>query len=282
MIRRLIALAALLPLLWAAPALAWGEYGHRSVAAIADANIAPATKAQIRALLKAEKGLGTPECRVRSLEDASYWPDCIRRDAWRFAYSFPWHYQTEPVCKPFDPKSNCANGNCVSGQIERSCRVLADKSLPAAVRLEALAFLVHFVGDIHMPLHSGDNGDAGGNGVATQYGIAPGRNLHAIWDGPQAERAISSAMPPLARHYSAQERAAIATGTVADWGRESWEIAGSLVYPEATGGPPCGKAPPKEGTWSNAAIEKSIPVAQQRIQQAGLRLAVMLDDALGG
>ncbi len=280
--RRLAALVGLLALAWSLPALAWGEYGHRTIAAIANDNIRPETRRAIARLLTAEKGLGTPACRVRNIEDASYWPDCLRHDAWRFAYTFPWHYQTEPVCKPYDPKSSCANGNCVSAQIERNRRVLADKRLPAAQRLEALAFLVHFVGDIHMPLHSGDNFDAGGNGVAAVYGIAPVSSLHWLWDGVQAERSISSAMPPLVRRYNAAERAALDDGNTADWGKESWALA-RTVYIRAFGHDPCDGTPsPKSVVWSNEVIEQSIPDVQLRISQAGLRLAKMLDGALAG
>ena len=282
MIRRLVAVLAALAWAWSAPAFAWGEYGHRTVAAIAMANVRPETRARIAELVKAEQGLGTPQCRVRSLDDASYWPDCLRGQAWRWAYTFPWHYQTEPVCRAFDPKANCANGECVSAQIERNRRVLADRSLPAAQRLEALAFLAHLVGDIHMPLHSGDNEDHGGNAVKASYGIAPSGNLHWLWDSAQAERSISSARPALVRHYGAEERKALSGGTVADWGHESWELA-HTVYIRAFGRDPCdGKPAPKSVVWSDASIEASIPDAQKRITQAGLRLADLLDAALAG
>ncbi|MFM5932046.1 MAG: S1/P1 nuclease [Novosphingobium sp.] len=280
MIRRILALLACLSLVFSPAALAWGEYGHHTTGSIAWANIKPETRAEIRKLLQAEKGLGTPECRVRNIEDASYWPDCIRKLAWRYAYTFPWHYQTEPVCKPYDPKANCANGNCVTGQIERSRKVLADKSLPAAVRLEAFAFLVHFTGDLHMPLHSGDNYDAGANNVKAIYGIAPISNLHWLWDGVQAERSISSAVPPLVRTYSREDRAALSGGVPADWGRESWELA-RKIYTRAYGFDPCDRKDlPPQITWSPEAIEASIPDAQRRVSQAGLRLADLLDGAL--
>lgn len=282
MSRWIALLLAVLAALTAQPALAWGEFGHQSTASIAWANVSPQTRAAVRELLKAEKGLGTAYCRVRSLEEASYWPDCIRREGWRWGYSFAWHYQTMNICKPYDPRANCAGGNCVTGQIERNRRVLADKTLPAAQRLEALAWLTHFVGDLHMPLHSGDNNDLGGNQVAAQYGIAPGRNLHAIWDGPMAERGITSAVPPLIRRYSPQDRAALDTGEVADWGRESWKLARGLVYAKAFDRDPCaaGEAP-KEIVWSNEDIEASLPALRQRVSQAGLRLARLLDGALG-
>ena len=282
MIRRFVAIITALSLVWAAPSLAWWEYGHHTVASVAMANVKPQTAARIRQLLRAEAGLGTPDCRVRSLEDAAYWPDCIKRDNWRWGYTLSWHYQTEPVCKAYDAKANCAGGNCVSAQIERSRRILADRKLPAAQRLEALAFLAHFVGDIHMPLHSGDNFDQGGNGVEAQYGIAPGRNLHAVWDGLQAERAISSAQPPLVRRYAPAERARLSGGDPAVWGQESWELA-RKIYTQAFGFDPCNTAEaPKSVVWSDAAIEAMIPDAQARVAQGGLRLADMLDAALGG
>ena len=64
-------------------------------------------------------------------------------------------------------------------------------SLPMRERLMALAFLVHFMGDLHQPMHAGDHGDLGGNKVAANYGVIGGRtNLHSIWDGWLAERAL--------------------------------------------------------------------------------------------
>jgi hypothetical protein len=273
-----IALAALL----AQPAWAWGEFGHHTSASIAGANVTPQTRRAIRTLLRAEAGLGTPYCRVRSIEEAAYWPDCIRREGWRWGYTFPWHYQNMNVCKVFDIKANCAGGNCVTGQIERNRRILADKALPAAQRLEALAFLVHFVGDLHMPLHAGDMADLGGNAVSARYGIAPGRNLHAVWDGPLAERGITAAQPPLVRRYGAADRAELAQGGVPDWAQESWILAKGLVYARAFDRDPCAAGDlPKEIVWNDADIEASLPSLQLQVTRAGLRLARLLDEALG-
>ncbi len=282
MIRRLALLLAVLASLSASPVLAWGEFGHRTVAEIAAANVTPHTSARIRLLLRAEAGLGTPYCRVRTLADASYWPDCIRREGWRWGYTFPWHYQNINVCKPFDIKSACANGNCVTAQIERTKRVLADRTIPAAQRLEALAFLVHFTGDLHMPLHAGDNADLGGNQITSTYGIAPGRNLHAVWDGPLAERAVSSAEPPLVRRYPAAERSALAEGGIPEWAEQSWSMSRQLVYARAFDRDPCaGGELPKDIVWTEADIEASLPDLRLQVTRAGLRLARLLDEALG-
>jgi hypothetical protein len=281
MTRRLVAALAVLALTWGAPAWAWGAYGHRTVAAIALRNIAPATRARIDALLKSERALGTPRCRVRSLEDAAVWPDCIKGERWRWDYTSPWHYQDETVCGAFDAKADCANGNCVTAQIERNRRILADRSLPAAQRLEALIFVTHFVGDIHQPLHGADNHDQGGNLVKSPYGIAPGWNLHSIWDTAMAERAISAARPALVRRYDAAERARLGGGKPEDWLRESWQIARDFLYPQAFDGAiPCDKPEPRQTTWPEAKIQASLPIVERRIEQAGLRLAAMLDGTL--
>lgn len=281
-LRRFALLAALLASLWTAPVLAWSAFGHRTVAGIAMANVKPQTRARIAALLRAEGELATPQCRVKSLEDASVWPDCLRSEAWRWAYTFPWHYQNIAICKPFDIKANCANGTCVTAQIERNARLLADRRLPAGQRLQALAFLAHFVGDLHQPLHVGENEDLGGNKVKADYGVAGGLNLHGIWDGQQAERAISSARPALVRRYSDAEKARLGGGTVQDWALESWQVSKDFLYPEAFGGKiPCDVKEPDKIVWTDAAIEKAIPIVEERIERAGIRLAEMLDKALG-
>lgn len=271
--------ASLMLLAVPVPAQAWGYFGHETTANIALANVEPRTRAGIARLLRHEGELGTPSCRVTSLASAATWPDCLRRDGWRWGYSFAWHYQTQPVGEVYDARKNCAGGNCVSAQIARNHRILADESLPGNVRLEALAFLVHFAGDIHMPLHSGDNEDRGGNDVSATYGIAPGLNLHSVWDGALAERAITAASPPLIRRYSHSERAALAGGVPADWGRESWELARGFVYANALGRDHVAGEKLAEVTLSQEAIAAAAPIAGRRIVQAGLRIAGLLDSA---
>jgi hypothetical protein len=161
MYRLLIALFLLLP----SPALAWWEYGHATVGKIALAQVKPATRAKIEAMMRQGTLLETPTCKIDTVEGLAYWPDCIKTLKDRFSYAYAWHYQNVDVCTPFDLKSACADGNCVSAQVTRNAKLLADKSLPLRERVMALAFLVHFVGDLHMPLHAGDRGDSGGNAL---------------------------------------------------------------------------------------------------------------------
>ena len=279
-------LACLAALLFAGPASAYWEYGHQTIARIAMANVRPATARAVRRVLADQALLGTPECPARDPADAAVWADCIKplKDAAgrsRFGYAYNWHFQDVNVCRQFDLAPACKDGDCVSAQIERDVALLRGPRTPRAERVRALAFLLHFVGDLHQPLHAGEKDDKGGNDVAASYGIyAPKRfNLHSIWDGPLAERAITSG-PSLVRRYPAAERARVAAGTVADWSRESWRVAHDVVYASALGGDPCAPNPARVAL-DEATIDRIVPAARLEVLRGGLRLAKLLDRALG-
>jgi len=274
---RLGFLAALLGL--STPASAWWDYGHETVARIAMEEVSPATRAEVRRLLRQGALLETPTCPVATIGQASVWADCIRRGD-RFSYTAPWHYQNVNVCRPFDMESACANGNCVSAQIERNLRLLKDRTLPRRERLQALLFLIHFVGDLHQPLHAGDRGDLGGNRFRAYYSRVRS-NLHAIWDGLLAERSIST--PPadargLLGALGIEERRSMAQGSVEDWARESWEVSRRFAY----GGvltDPCADVPAEPPVITQAQIRGLIPVVRTQVTRGGLRLARLLDEA---
>ena len=267
------------------PAQAYWDFGHEQVARIAEANIRPSTRAAVRELLSHRADLQTPECPVSTMADAATWADCIKplRDAagnQRFRYAYNWHFQDVNVCEPFTLDVACLHGDCVSAQIDRDVATLRDRSRPEAERVEALAFLLHFVGDLHQPLHVGEKNDRGGNDVAASYnGYAPPHfNLHSIWDGPLAERAASTG-PSLIRRYSAAERRPIVAGTVQDWSREGWQVSHDSVY-GSIDADPC--APnPAHYTMDNATIDRLVPVVRLELERGGLRLARLLDEALG-
>ena len=268
----------------ATPAQAYWEYGHESVARIAWEQMRPDSRRQVAALLRQGRLLETPDCPVRTIEQASIWADCIKPLGDRFAYVYSWHYQNVDVCQPFDLKAACKDGNCVSAQIERNARLLADPKVPTRERLMALALLVHFMGDLHQPMHAGDHQDLGGNKLAANYGIVGGRaNLHSIWDGWLAERAIST--PPsgpsaILAQIPASERERIASGTVEDWSREMWSKARDLAYKTLVGDP-CGPGPVERPTLTEAQVRELIPEVRTDVLEGGVRLARLIDDALG-
>ncbi|MGJ3647804.1 S1/P1 nuclease [Sphingomonas sp. GlSt437] len=275
-------LAALALVLLPQPVLAYGAFGHATIARIAMANVSPVTRAKVLALMAKAPLLETPTCKAAKIDDLSVWPDCIRALGPRFSYTAAWHYQDVDICAPFTLKPACRDGNCVSAQIDRQIRLLKDKSLPPRERLMALAFLVHFTGDLHMPLHAGEHNDAGGNQVSAGYGIyAPDRlNLHSVWDGPLAERAITDG-PSLVRHYSTEEAAPLAAGTIEDWSRESWQLSRDIVYSSAGLSNVCTTKPSARAVLDDATIARLVPVQRLQVQRAGLRLARELDEAFG-
>ena len=286
MIRFRLLAATVAALALSGPAHAYWEYGHQTIAEIAMANVTPKTKAAVRRLLAQSAVLDTPTCPARTVEDASVWADCIKplkgaNGKSLFGYAYNWHFQDVEICQPFTLVEACKDGNCVSAQIERDVATLRDRHAVVKDRVQALAFLIHFVGDLHQPLHAGEKNDKGGNDVAASYGIySPKRfNLHSIWDGPLAERAATSG-PSLVRRFPAAVRAEVARGTVSDWSRESWLVAHDSVYGTALHGDPCAQTP-AHVTLSDADIAALVPVARLEIERGGLRLAKELDRALG-
>jgi hypothetical protein len=278
--RILVLLAALVG--FASPAQAYWEYGHQTVAAIAYRNVTPQVRAEIaRMLARSGPLLETPECPTRTIEQASVWADCVKKLGDRFRYASVWHYQDVNICKPFDLMPACKDGNCVSAQIERDVKILKDRRASARDRAQALVFLIHFVGDLHQPLHAGEMDDQGGNKLKASYGIysTDRLNLHSIWDGLLAERAISTP-PSLVRRYSAAERAPIQAGSVEDWSRESWKVAHDVVYQTALGHDPC-TGEEARGKLDEATIAALVPAARLQVERGGLRLARLLNEALG-
>jgi len=278
-------LVAISLLLLPSPAAAWWEYGHETTAEVAMKLVKPRTKQSILWLLKQQRQLETPTCAARTIEEVSVWPDCIKTLGDRFSYAYAWHFQDVDICKQFDLKEPCAGGNCVSAQIARAQRMIADRELPARDRLIALAFLVHFVGDLHQPLHGAEHdGDQGGNKVKASYGAIPRTNLHSIWDGLLADRAISSPPPGAAgllSGVSPEQRTEIAKGSLADWSRESWELARTQVYGSLIADP-CATPAPSKVAMDEAKIEQLIPVLRLQVAKGGIRLARLLDEALDG
>ena len=272
----------------ASPAFAYWEYGHQTVAAIAYASVRPSTRARLDRLLRHGDLLATPECPVVDMASASVWADCIKPlkgadGKARFGYAYKWHFQDVDICEPFDLVTPCKDGNCLSAQIVRQQARLRDRRLPRADRVQALAFLVHFVGDLSQPLHAGEHDDQGANKVKASYGLIAGRaNLHSIWDGYLAERAIST--PPggalgLMRATSRSERRAMVAGDVTDWSRDSWRVSHDIAY-GALFADPCAPLPAERPVMDEAMVKRLIPAARRQVVAGGLRLAKLLDAAL--
>ncbi len=168
-IGRVVVLSVTALLVLQAPqAFAWGKEGHQVVAELAQSQLTPKARAEVDKLLATEPGA--------TLSSIASWAD-EQRDRSTAA----WHYVNFPrgTCT-YVPERDCKDGNCVVAAISRQLEILKS-SAPAAERLTALKYLVHFVGDVHQPLHAGYADDKGGNTYQVRLGDR-GTNLHSLWD----------------------------------------------------------------------------------------------------
>jgi hypothetical protein len=112
----------------------------------------------------------------QSLASISTWADEHKNRS-----SAPLHYLNFPRgdCV-YDAKRDCPGGKCVVGVIQTELEILGSKA-PDARKLTALKNVVHFVGDVHQPLHAGFLEDKGGNTYQLQA-FGKGTNLHGLWD----------------------------------------------------------------------------------------------------
>jgi hypothetical protein len=255
------ALAAIL--CWTISAFGWGGEGHSLIARIAEAQLTPAVHAKVVAILGANV----------SMASVASWADEIRRAR---AETGPWHYIDIPIDKPhLDMTRDCPKGDCVIRKIEDFEAVLHDPNAPAVQRREALMFLIHFVGDMHQPLHDSDNADKGGNDVRVIY---KGRNtnLHSLWDsGLLGNMGKEDELFPLYLKDSERHAKKWAKGSVEDWSEQSHKEAVKVTYGKL---PKTEKGAPVTITAEYEA--KADPVIREQIEKAGARLARVLNEAL--
>ena len=253
---------AVIILLAPAPAFAWGREGHEIIAGIAERELTPVARAQVAQLLGREAML---------IHDSN-WADQIRE---RRQKTGPWHYVDIPLNAPgYDARRDCGGNNCVVAQIADDLNVLGNRRLPRATRAEALRFLVHFVGDIHQPMHTVDNDDHGGNAVRV-YLAGERTNLHRVWDGEVVEAFGFDAGPIAAAVESAIQRTQKKnwqSGSPADWANESHRIARGEIYPVTHGR--------RSLRLSSVWLRTEAPIARLQIAKAGVRLAWLLNRTL--
>jgi hypothetical protein len=153
---------------------------------------------------------------------------------------------------------------------------LKDPARSVEDRRFALRFLVHLVEDMHMPLHVGDNHDKGGNRTQVRF-FDKGTNMHRLWDSDLIQRAGDDEdfwLTDLAALDTPAARAAAMKGTVEDWATESL-----LAARDAYKVPETGQRLKPGQKLSDAYFNTHLPVAKRRLYQAGVRLAMVLNEA---
>jgi hypothetical protein len=246
----------------AAPVYAWGPEGHDLIARIAEAQLTAEVHARVAAIL----GPGV------SMASVSSWPDSIRRGRPETA---PWHYIDIPIDQHHrDMARDCAKGDCVIQKIEDFEAVLRDPNAPAPARREALMFVIHFVGDMHQPLHSSDDKDKGGNDKRVVYN---GRtmNLHSLWDsGMLGSIGKEDDLFPIWSAESAKHAKSWSKGSVEDWAEQSHKAAVKQVY----GRLPKNADKTKPYEINAEYVKKADPLIERQIEKAGARLARALNE----
>ena len=148
---------------------AFGADGHRIAGLVAEEGLCATARVQVRVL-----GQG------QGLDELGLWADGIRREpGWE--RSAPWHYMNIPDGARLEDYRHPPEGD-ILWAIDHFSGELRDPQAPDAQRRNALRFLVHFVVDIHQPLHVGRESDRGGNSVQVDAGTGRSVNLHRFWD----------------------------------------------------------------------------------------------------
>ncbi|MDG3440774.1 S1/P1 nuclease [Nitrospirillum amazonense] len=292
--------------LTAGPALAWGPNGHAIVGDIAQDRLTPKAKAVVDQLLSLEGH--------HTLDEVASWPDTVGhlpKDKGGLPDTLPWHYVDVPTDQPaYDPARDCADDNCVLARLPEQARILADTKAAPEARLAALKWVVHLVGDLHQPLHAAErNHDKGGNDVKVRYFDEDRNghlNLHSVWDGSIVDRELGLSVN---KDYSidlAKAKSAAATlepgitaydvkawtpktpstkppfegagldKAVQAWGEESHGLARDVVYGLL-------QAPESDGVERLAQGYETAawPLVRMRLEMAGVRLAWVVNQAVG-
>lgn len=269
-----------------APALAWGSEGHQVVALIARQYLKPEARRRVDAILATDQDtLTAPDMAARAT-----WADAWRREHkdtenWHFADIELDDGDLAKACPESPPSDAPASAGpateCIVTKLEQFTRELAAPATSPQERLLALKMVLHFVGDLHQPLHASDNHDRGGNCVRLALGGPRTVNLHGYWDTVvvgEIDPDAKALAKQLGKRITRQEMAAWSTGTPEDWARESFGIAKQVVY-TVQSQPGCDdtRAPIALPASYDAQARRA---AAEQLAKAGWRLAQVLNRAL--
>ncbi|HYN00750.1 MAG TPA: S1/P1 nuclease [Aestuariivirgaceae bacterium] len=254
------------------PAAAGGDHGHRIVCEIAFRLAEPETRAEIRRLLREDP-------KHDFFSDSCLWADkpFKRRDKEHYV-NFPRNTTkvTSLACPPGDP--------CILEAIASDLKKLADKSQLDEVRLDALKFLGHWIGDLHQPLHVSLKGDSGGNDIEVT-GVACDE-MHGLWDTclvaasvkedvREAAKELIATITPLMQEQWVQSE-------VHHWASESLKVTRepTTKYCILQAGTAFCSQPSGQVHIDTAYVNDHKAIIRERLAKAGVRLAHLLNQAL--
>ncbi len=293
--RKSVLFAAVLGLAVAPRAQAWGPEGHEIVAEIALHYLSPATRIAV------DEALGTYKL---SDFDVASWPDLIRGDK-EYDALYPrngrWHYIDFDAGLWYDDSFKLEvsqDGDDIVSQILRWRDELKDGQLEGERRLDALRFLVHFVADVHQPMHCAFRyGDQGGNMLPVNsftgqnYSFGPESemeypaSLHSVWDESLvselvAGRKTKDVVRALQKEITRDQVRQWMHDDVMQWAIDNYWIARKKAYRMTNGEKvPYKWARPGMDLTRENYIDSHLPIVAEQLQKAGVRLAGLLNSA---
>jgi hypothetical protein len=278
----------------ATPAFAFGDQGHKIVALIADHYLDPLVRAKIQEILARDSTSLTPDTGIAS---EATWADKYRdSDRYttkvRYLQTRKWHFVGIEIGRPdIDAACNhhpspvlgvaasqADSDNCLINKIREFSTELAATTTTPEERLLALQFLLHFVGDVHQPLHASDDHDQGGNAKTVRATGGPRGKLHHFWDttfvmklgsNPRivAQQIIVSVTPDQIKAWK--------RGDAVTWANQSFEASKLWVYRDLG-------TPDLTGTYvlSSGYVRNATQITSRQLARAGVRLAMVLNTTL--
>lgn len=240
--------------------ISWGVTGHRTVGRIAENHLSANAKAAVKELLGHV-----------SLADVSTWADEVRNQP-EYRHTAPWHFLNLPLGLSYPEFEKQVEGmsqeNVYSALLNQE-HILSDKTTTREQKTEALKFIVHFVGDLHQPMHVSRAEDKGGNTIQLNYG-GTGTNLHSLWDTKLLEHQglTYEQLADQYDHASPEQIRQWQSDPLIKWIWESYEIS-SRLYVEIDA--------MKDRTIDDSYYQAHIAIIRDRIEKAGIRLAGVLN-----
>jgi hypothetical protein len=239
------------------PAHGWGGKGHSAIAYIAQRHLTCRAEREVTRLLGGH-----------NMAYWSSWADGLRDDE-RYDGFTTWHYANADAGYTYATSPKHPDGDVLTA-VELCMEQLEQPALNDSLKGMYLKLLIHFVGDMHCPMHAGYASDRGGNGFEVIWN-GNKSNLHRVWDS----QLIDSAHPWSAlewamnvdRKMSRRERRAFAPGGPLEWMEETVVLAHSLYLDT-----------PQDKPLSWPYINKYAPVVEERFMAAGYRLARLLNE----
>jgi nuclease S1 len=250
---------------------AWGGDGHRIVCGVAWRHLNQDGRALATSLLRSSE--------ERTFVDACVWADSVRADR---PETYNYHFINIPAgASGMKMDRDCrAPKRCAPWAIVNFGRVLADSQRDQHARTEALKWVLHFVGDLHQPLHAGRPGDRGGNEVKVDFfgdigDMERRNNLHSVWDSQMLRRAGMQwphASESLYSQVTVDEVRSWQHLNVREWANESFRLDEDFVYGRL----------PRDGRIRNEYFKPGLGIAEVQLLKGGIRLAHLINSAAVG